>query len=631
MSQIISKEDFEIRLKEALGVEFSNEQKAVIFNDYGPTCVMSCAGSGKSTVLLSNIMYLEEVKKISASKIIAISFNRDAVNDLKLRYKELRKKLGKSVLVSPSFETYHSLFLNLLKSESNYKKVKVVDNNYYTYKLLNFIHTDGVSKASEILNRYFSLRSKMISDGKGDDLINFVRGNDSINLMKYFKDSEINSKNFREVMFEYESLKSVNNDIDFEDMMLLLYDELFNQDNKKIIKRFNDVYSHIYIDEYQDISYLQMVIMDKLLNNNTNLTCIGDSDQCIYKFRGSSPEYILDFDINYVGSKILYLGSNYRCKRNILNPVIPVIEKNKKRVKHNLESYFEGGEVHKIVGTDDKFVQSLKDDYENKNNPIILVRLNMQQKLLSDVLVEHGVPVKLKNPDSTLRKDAVYKGILDLIKAIKEDDTQKMMTLRFRLFPWIQKNVWDSILMYSDGWLDTIVYSGKYKVPQETIDLINKIKEKDLMQNLIVNAYKLLEKSYESQIKKGYVSKKELKAVINHMYTYSEGKDLETFLHDEALKESVLLSNYENNVGIKINTLHSVKGLEFDTVYLYGLDNDIIPDEKRFNTMTDIEIDDYIEEERRLFYVGWTRAKNKLVYHYHNEENKSMFIDELGI
>lgn len=621
--------EFEKLLSNALGVEFSDDQKNVIFNDFGPTCVMSCAGSGKSTVLLANILYLENVKNVQAGSVLALSFNRDAVDGLKVRYKDLRKKLNKSVLVSPVFETYHSLFLKLLKGVPTYKKVKVVDTAFYTYKLVPFIHSDGLTKASNVLQRYFSLRSKIISDGKGEELTKFIRGSKSINLVKYFKDSEINEDNFREVMFEYENLKYKNSEIDFEDMMLLLYDELFIQNNKTVVKRFNEVFKYIYIDEYQDISHLQMVIMDKLLDGNNNLTCIGDSDQCIYRFRGSSPEYILDFDINYVGSKILYLGSNYRCKQNILKPVIPLIEKNTKRVKHHLESHFEGGEVVKLVGDDEIFVESLKEDYEKGRNPIILVRLNMQQKILSDVLIENSVPVKVKNLESTIRNDAIYKSIITLIKAIKDDDITKMMNLRMRLFPWIKKEVWDSILMYGEGWIDEIVLSGKYKVSVNQKELIQNIREKNMMQNLVVNAYKLLEKSYDTQIKKGYVSKKEVKSIVKHMYKYSSGKTMDVYLKDESIKESVLLSNYESNIGVRINTLHSVKGLEYDVVYLYGLDNDIIPDEKRYLNMSESEKDEYIEEERRLFYVGWTRAKDKLVYHYHQESTKSSFIGEL--
>lgn len=777
-------EDLDIlnKLEESIGFPFSDEQLKVLRKEGSPLSIISCAGAGKTTVLVSKILYLELKYNINPNRVLGITFNKEASESLKERYKKIRKGLGKSGVMSPSFNTFHSLFYKMLRSIKKYNRYTVVNMSNYTYQLLRKVkYSSSDDDNTKVLDDYMSLRGKLINEGHNELYLGLVNGEISDVGLDYL--TEIDIENFALVMSTYESLKEERRELDFEDMISILYRVLYDSEESKerdnIIQVFREVYDYIFIDEYQDINYVQMKIIDKLLDERltNNLTVIGDADQCqppetlvktpegekridelvdgdkviswdkdkesvtltgntiqvaerdynglmysitadgkttqttgnhkfivryndtyegeedvkyfeefamnlragvheipknsnetdvwvgieditvkeyegkvyslnvedqhnyiadglvtsncIYEFRGSNPGYIVDFIMNYKNADRLYLGLNYRCKEDVLTPIISSITKNSKRVEYEMGAFSEGGDVVEVVG-DDAFVDKVAKEADPEED-IILVRLNMQQKVMSDKLIENDVAVCINNKNSTIRRDVVYRDIVDVIKSIKYDDMEKALKISYKIFPWIKRNVWKELDEYGTGWIEDIVDSGKYSIESSIRKDVNKLRKFTKAKNLVMYAYKLLKPYYQKISLKGYVNMKEVELIVKHMLTTTYDLSLEDYLQRERRKESILQDNYEQGKGLRIGTMHSVKGLEYEKVFLYGINNDVIPNMNRVSSMNPQEAEAYIEGERRLFYVAWTRAKDKVIYNYESLEKKSMFLDELNL
>lgn len=855
------------RIESSNGFPLSEEQLQVV-REYGrPLSVVACAGAGKTSVMVSKMIYMEQIHKVKASSILGISFNKEAVENLKKRYKELRKGMGLSTIVLPSFNTFHSIFYSLLRSEGKYRKYSFTSEGEYTYKLLKKVkQTSSDEGNKKVLEDYFNIRGKLINEGYNEVYRSVINGDVTRTGISYLKDIDL--QNFILVMSTYESIKEERQELDFEDMQLLLYEEVVKNENKNIIDRFRLVYQHVFIDEYQDINSIQIELLDKLMGKEliNNLVTVGDSDQCqppetlvstpegtkridelsdgdevlswevdkgyvtnkgypikvssrpytgklytikvgerqtkttpnhkflvrwkeeakgkwvtyimkrdekgyrvgvttllglvnlyqlmkngkvwvlgvydsesdaeeglvgtedlsgvqilekyhrsadypllplilednedyqvpkdyfkiyasnilpdlmevpkegkedlvfkgelvtgvevedyeglvysldvhknhnyvadgivtlnsIYQFRGSNPDYIVNFILNYENAHRLFLGSNYRCKSNILDQIIPSITKNKVRVEYDMKAHNTGGEVIKVVGDDNQFLSELEKDLKKEDEEtVILVRLNMQQKVLSDVLIENDIDVNIKNERSTVRNDIVYKDIMSIIKAVKYRDAEIMKNNSRKILPYLKRDIWDNIIDYDKDWIEEIVENPQYKIDNTLRKNINDLYNYTKTKNMVIVAYKMLKPYYDKISQKGYVSMKDVELIVKHMYNTSYELSLSDYLTRERIKESRLMNNFENGIGLKIQTMHSVKGLEFDNVYLYGLDNTIIPNEKRMKNMGEQEQERYVEEERRLFYVAWTRAKNRLIYHYTSESDRSMFIREI--
>lgn len=391
----------------------------------------------------------------------------------------------------------------------------------------------------------------------------------------------------------------------------------------------------------------------------------------LYSFRGSDPSYIRDFLEMYQGAERLHLSTNYRCKKEILDAVIPSIESNVVRVDKEIKAFDNnvGGKVFKYAHPDSTKIsevirENTKDilDLKEYGEHAILVRTNNQRMILTDILAEQGVQVDIGNISYSLRKNSAYRSLVGIIKAIKEESNvcfgkymrPLLSTLNYSVFKEYEKSS-----SSSKSWFEDIVLNGKYNLPQQKLDVIDKIRTTSSISQVTGIIWKEVKPYYENLEKKGFGNIKKVEQVYKYVYKISKGVSYLTFLETELKKENFIQFYHGQPNAVKIHTFHSVKGLEFDNVYLIGLNNDIVPDENYINGMeskitdlqilrgkqvegtlpyerltTEIEkiqgkINEYIEEERRLFYVAWTRAKNELHYQY-NPRTPSMFIDELN-
>lgn len=619
------------KIQVAMGVNFSEEQLKVIRHSGKPLNVLSCAGSGKSTVLIAKMFYREMQDGVKPVNMLGITFNRDAMTELEERYKKVRKKLGLKRSSTPTFKTFHSLFYMLLKSIKGYSKYKVASEGGYIFPLMKYIKSDGNRENLDILRDMLSHRGTMINLGQSSDGIEGAT----------YEDVLFAEENYRTVIEKYNGMKENKKELDFDDMLVYLHQELTVKGNEEARESFRSVFKDVYIDEYQDISKIQMEIMDDLLDDTSRLVTIGDDDQSIYGFRGSDPAFIREFVYRYPNAERLYLGDNYRCKGDILNPVISSINNNKVRVEKEIRAFNEGGkvEVIPVQKSPGELASHIKerteglygDDFDDIG---ILVRLNSQRMLIADILAEEGVQVDIGNMNYSLRTNKVYKTIMGIVEAIKEEDNDKFGNFCRPMLPSVHYTVFEKYKKNKrSNWYEDMVKSGMHGVPQYTIKYIEQIKKTNNMRNAIGFVWKMVEGYYRELAKKGYGSFAKVLEVFRHLFTISQGLTIKQFMKSEYIKESFLNLYCNSGNAVQINTLHSVKGLEYDTVYLIGLDNSVFPNEARIEGLKERKgeesAQEYIEEERRLFYVGWTRAKNSLVVSY-KESDPSMFLSEVS-
>lgn len=623
------------RIEDANGLDFSDEQVEIITHTGSPLGVIACAGSGKTTVLVSKMIYREIEYKVKPLNMLAITFSADAVYDMKKKYRTLRKEVGIKKRGNAMFKTFHALFLMLLQSIDEYKDVKVDGGNKYKYLLGKYVEGVEEDDRMSVLDQMFSYRGSLINKGISKD------GIENAEVLKGENNNTFNMENYKDIMKKYQEYKQLDGVIDFDDMQTLLYAEMVGKDNAEPVKAFQRVWGDgdVYIDEYQDISKIQRDIMDKLIKDFNRKTIIGDDDQSIYRFRGSDPKYILDFQHTYSKAEIKYLSENYRCRENILNEVIPMIETNKHRMDKSIRASKTGGNIEyiKTRGNIEPLITELLSELSGLDQGFyddiaILVRNNSQRMLITDELIEQDVPVNIHNEKFSLQENKVYNTLLDIVEMIKQEDNALFIKHYKKLFPHLNKQAVNHYLYSEDSWYLDVTEQGMYNIRAEDFKRVQQIYETNNMYNALVHVWMLIKKYYKGLSDRGYGSYTRTEEIVKYMLKISKGYTMNDFLDSEENKYSRIRMWCGSDEALKVRTIHSVKGLEFGSVYIVGVNGDVIPDIRRYERLSNVHgyksADRYMEEERRLLYVAWTRAKHRLVVSY-DPKNPSVFLEEL--
>lgn len=260
-------------ISKSLGVPYSEEQRKIIRHSGKPLNIVSCAGSGKTAVLIAKMLFDQQHNGVQPYNILAITFNTKASEEIKERY--IKGARNMNLRGQPEFKTFHALFLMMLKTVNKYRNVNVLSSTgKYTFKLLDIVRKPSEdSDKSTLLQDMFSFRSKLINNNIS------ITGVDNLEQFEDSEEFSFNIDNYRSVMTKYNQLKEKDNVIDFDDMIRLIYEELVEHKNQQIIDNFQNVYKYVYIDEYQDISNIQMEIMDILIKDKNKFVSIGDDDQ----------------------------------------------------------------------------------------------------------------------------------------------------------------------------------------------------------------------------------------------------------------------------------------------------------------------------------------------------------------
>ena len=593
----------------------NKEQKEAVLNTEGPNLIVAGAGSGKTRVLTTKLIYTIHQKKAWANQILCVTFTNKAAKEMQNRVMQYLKGSSNAV---PWLGTFHSISVKFLRRHAealDYKSNFTILDTDDQKKLIR-----NIVKGQDLDAKKFSPQLIMyhIDQWKNKGLLP--------KDVKLEKSGSI-IKSILKVFEIYQNKTKDLNAFDFGDLILFCV-KLF-EDHQDIRKIYQNNFKYILVDEFQDTNFIQNKWLNLLVNDKQNICCVGDDDQSIYSWRGAEIKNFLTFDQIYKNCKVFKLEQNYRSTKNILETASTLISNNSNRVGKKLWSSADQGELVKLncyrtgkeeaQGISDIIEHKLKDKY-SLNNVSILVRAIYQTREFEDRFLQVGIGYRvlggIKFYERSEIKDAVcYLRIINQ----KYDD----LALE-RVIGSPKKGVGESTLnqIYQFGknnktcLEDSIIKllengSFKPKIKIALTQLINMITKwrKDSLKMKHFDLLKLVldESGYSSMLKNKKDLENEnrlenLKELIRAMQDYN---DLQSFLEHVALATSI----DQEWEGAKVNlmTMHAAKGLEFDVVFLPGWEEGLFPHQKSLEEKGDFAL----EEERRLAYVGITRAKKE--------------------
>ena len=584
-----------------------NEQqiKAVKHID-GPCLVIAGAGSGKTKVLTTRIAYLME-QGISDTNILAITFTNKAA-------KEMRERLNVMVPGTRVFVgTFHSFGLKIIRENL---ELLGMDKNF------TILDSDDVLSLIKKIMKDLGMDIKEISPYFVRNKISFIKNElltDAL-LDKYFN-TEVEKKVI-EIYHEYLKVLKKNNSVDFDDLLKLPV-ELFKR-HSDVLERYQEHYQYILIDEYQDTNEVQYKLSKMLADKYKNIFVVGDPSQSIYGFRGANFRNILDFEKNFKNTEVIKLEQNYRSTKNILDAANSVIKNNKERKEMELYSTLGDGvkvkylrsydEKHEIALIVDEIKKLLKEGYTYQDIAIFY-RTNAQSRNVEEVLLKNGFPYKVVGSYYFYNRKEI-KDLLCYLRLI--NNTNDDVSLR-RVINTPKRKIGNKSVLDLERRADAAgismfdaIDSGK---ELEFKNIILELQQDALNLSLTELIDDVLDKSgLKRELESEHTLEADLRLEnlmefksITASYEARTGSvNLGDFLDEISLIADISEHQDDDNV-ITLMTLHSAKGLEFPIVFITGMEEGIFPHQNAF-----LEGDAGIEEERRLCYVGFTRAKERL-------------------
>lgn len=619
----------------------NSEQRKAVAHFEGPMLVLAGPGSGKTKVITERIRYLIEMRKVKADEILVITFSQKAARQMQQRFYNSVKKNSYPV----NFGTFHAVFYHILIDYSNYSKdslLKEKDKERIlteVYKKLG--KTDACSQ-----NGYKDIL---------DDISAYKNlGNDFFeNILRDRETDDIEL--FKRIYKEYTKKCKAEAKIDFDDMILLCRNMLLR--NHNILRKIRQNYKYILVDEFQDINDLQYDVLKLLAGESENVFAVGDDDQSIYAFRGAKPSLMSKFTKDYANCIIVNLNINYRCRENIVEAADELIRNNCSRIERGKQhAYNNGGRVEIVEAYNttsqaeyvcDK-IMDLKTKYNLKFSDFaVIYRSGHGGKMFSEICKVRNIPILNRIKNNCLlnleevriclsyfkvaRGKSVRSDYLAIINNPAREISREALIIQ-------GNNYFEGLYIYyeNDKSMTEII-----KIMENDLHFIGKLNP-FLAFSYLYNKIGLKEffiNKYTNKINRQEIIDK----IKNYMKEYS---DIDSLL--EAYERDINSDNYRNDVadkqlfgkvnkrnihedeaesddGINMLTAHASKGLEFDTVFVIGLQEGIFPHNKNLHK-------EAVEEERRLCYVAMTRAINRLYMCCIGSEHgkqKSRFIGEI--
>ncbi len=623
--------------------KLNKEQKIAVEHKKGPLLVLSGAGTGKTRVLTSRFVYIVKNLNVNSNKIIAVTFTNKAANEIKERVNtELQRSID-----TPWIGTFHSIFAKFLRKhstlvnlKSNFTILDIEDQKKLLKQVLDYCKIDKDINEGIYHNEIQNLKDNKILFNENKKICKFSSIERLDDIYSYYQQRliEINA-------------------VDFGDILLHSYNILSsNLDLRKLYQNFIE---HILIDEFQDTNLIQYDLIKLVLNSNKNLFCVGDDDQSIYAWRGANIENIINFPKEF-NSSVVRLTKNYRSNSSILEAAACIISNNKNRLGKDLVSFNKNIpeqkiSLHSFYSQEEESLW-ISDDisrkFQDDNSIGVLVRLTAQMRSIEDKFIKYALPyeiiggprfferkeikdilayLKLAN---SFKDDLSFERVINLPKRGVGDQSVKLIIDKARerkisFFESLEllsreNNLPGSLMIKTKPFIDII---------KKTSDLINKttledigifiIEESGYLKMLENEKNKLKQVENESRIDN-------LKEFVNAL---SEFENLDEFLEHVGLVNENQKKTHSNSV--KLMTLHAAKGLEFDHVYLPGWEEGIFPSSRALEQNSSKSL----EEERRLAYVGITRAKfdlnlsyatSRYTYGMNNYSLPSRFLNEIS-
>lgn len=585
----------------------NNEQREAVINTEGPMLILAGAGSGKTKVLTTKIAYLIKNNNVDPYNILAITFTNKAANEMKTRVNNLIDSTS-----DMQISTFHSFGLSIIKK--HYKLLDLKSNFTIIDSDDSLLTVKKILKEMNLDPKYYNpkmIRNK-ISSAK-NELV------DPLELSN-FSNNEIDDIVVK-VYEKYQAKLKANNSVDFDDLLMLPI-ILFNK-NKSVLEYYQNRFKYILIDEYQDTNKVQYILTKYLSAKYKNICVVGDPDQSIYGFRGSNYKNILNFEHDYKNTKVIMLKQNYRSTKNILGVANSVIKNNKNRKEKELWTKNDSGSKVVYKRLDDekseaKYVcEKIKElilNNEPREEIAVLYRTNAQSRNIEDALLKSNIPYKVVGSFYFYNR----KEIKDLIAYLKliynpNDDLSldRIINVPKRgIGLKTMENLTTKASILNDS-IFNIIDSGKeLEFKKLILSFIDESEDMTLTElvDLILDKTGIrseLEKEDTIESNSRLENLEEFKSVTKSFEDKFGVISLSEFLDEISLVSD--LEEYKNRKDVvTLMTVHSAKGLEFDNVFIIGLEENIFPHTLSLNSNDDLE------EERRLFYVATTRARKNL-------------------
>ena len=610
------------------------QKEAVITTD-GPILILAGPGSGKTRVITYKIAYLLENKKAKPWEILAITFTNKAAKEMKVRLEKLISEDIRSMQIS----TFHSFGLKIIKENYDFFNL----NSSFT--ILD--ETDSISVIKKII-KDMNLDDKIYNAKSIKHKISSAK-NELMDSKAYsiYAKSDI-EKNIVKIYEKYEEKLIRNSSVDFDDLLMLPI-KLFKK-NKKALEHYQTKYKYIFIDEYQDTNEAQYKLSRMISAKYNNICVVGDESQSIYSWRGANFKNILNFEKDYENAKTILLEQNYRSTKRIIEAANSVIKNNKeKKDKHLWTDNNEGAKIKYMRCYDEKDeilniineIKYYKTQGISYKEMVVLYRTNAQSQSIERGFIENTIPYKVVGSYAYFNRKEI-KDLVSYLRLINnnDDDVSLLRAINApkrgignKTIEKLEQNANEKNISIFDA-----IESGKeLQFKNLILDINEKMKDKSFVDliELVLDKSGLreeyeLEKTIENEAK--LENLEEFKSIAKNFEDYNPGATLEEFLIEISLISDVKETK-DNDEVVTLMTMHAVKGLEFDIVFVTGLEEGLFP---HSNSMYD---EKELEEERRIFYVAITRAKkvlyltnarSRILFGKIQTNMPSRFIDEIN-
>lgn len=609
-----------------INIEYLNkEQREAVLATEGPLLILAGAGSGKTRVLTYRIAHLINDKGVYPGSILAITFTNKAAGEMRERIEGLIGEAAGEMWIS----TFHSICVRILRRD--------IDKIGYNKNFVIFDTTDQqtlmkhVIKELDVDDKMYPIRSMLEAISKAK--------NELITPEMYTTGREFDyrAKKVAQIYGFYQKKLMQNNALDFDDIIMKTI-ELFTKD-PGILDYYQHRFKYIHVDEYQDTNYAQYKLIASLSDKHRNLCVVGDDDQSIYGWRGADIRNILEFEKEYPEVKVVKLEQNYRSTSNILDAANGVISHNVGRKSKKLWTQNKGGEkitVYEALNEREeaKFICNTilrdVDDGGSFSDNAVLYRTNAQSRVIEEAFMKYRIPYRVVGGQKFYDRKEI-KDIIAYLRVVQNPADDISLA---RIINVPRRNIGDTTVeklqryssmrgismlqaVFEVGSIDELSTRAGSSVKKfaelmgKYIDSREEFTVPELIKHILEDTgyMKELEESDQIEDETRAENLKEFLSAAEEFDKSSEDKSLGAFLENIALVSDIdTLDEGENSVIIM--TLHSAKGLEFSNVFMAGMEQGIFP---HFQSMGN---EDEIEEERRLCYVGMTRARKKLYMSY---------------
>ncbi len=611
-----------------------NQLKAVNHLD-GPCMVLAGPGSGKTRVITYRIANMVVNKNIKPTSILAISFTKASSIEMKNRALSLSNDFRMNKV---TYGTFHSVFFRILRYFENYNIESILDEKTKRIGLknilkgLNIENADDDETIGQVINEISYVKNELMD--KRD-----------------FKSEVLTNDEFIKVYNFYEEYKQQMNKIDFDDMLIKTYELLKN--NKASLDRVRSVYRYILVDEFQDINKVQFEALKLIANPSNNIFVVGDEDQSIYGFRGSRPDFLLEFEEYFSNTKKVLLDINYRSKGEIINIANRLIEKNTNRYEKVIKcGQGNGAKVNYISPEDSEeeavyiakdIKNKVQEDYTEYTDFAVIYRTNIQSRALVDVFMDMRIPFVVKDSIVTIYDHWAAQDILAYLRiGVNPNSNKDWIRIINKPFRYISK---DNLNLIKDepDFINSLI--NKCDLHPKQVKTINDL-DIDISYVKGLNpknaiSYIRTTLDYDRYIL-DYCANRKIKTnglieILNELESSATNfKTIQEYLeHIERVKSEIVDNkNNKETDGVIFTTMHSAKGLEFKNVYIIGANEGTIPHEKSYEIDDEEKKNDQIEEERRLMYVAITRAEENIcisspINKYGKRVSKSRFVEDI--